>query len=368
MASRGDQERTESPTPRRREEAKRRGQVARSREVPSAMVLLVGSGFLLLAGGALSRSSMALMREMLAGSAQISVTAQEVPSLFMDLLVKCAWLAGPMILLLVLVVVASNVAQFGLINASEALAPKWSRINPVEGLRRIISVQSLMELLKGLLKMGIVAWVLWRSIESEWEVLVSLGNTPAWNIGAEMAQGILRIGIRSGLVLAGLALLDYLYQRWEQERSLRMTKEEVKEEFKQREGDPKVRARIRQRQREMARRRMMAAVPKADVVITNPQHLAVALQYKRERMNAPTVVAKGAGYLAQKIKEVAMAHGVEIVENKPLAQVLYKSVEVGGQIPVELYKAVAEILAHVYRKRRGMPGETPRSQAPESGS
>lgn len=330
------------------------------------MVLVAGTGFLVMFGGGLSRSSMALMEDLVARSGQIPVTPDDIPALFMDLLLRSAWLAGPMVALVVLVVIASNVAQFGLISAPEALAPKWSRINPGEGLRRIFSLQSVMELWKGLLKLGIVAWVLWRSIMAEWEILVSLGSASAWTIGREMAQGILKIGIRSGLVLAGLALLDYLYQRWEHERSLRMTKEEVKEEFKQREGDPKVRARIRQRQREMARRRMMAAVPKADVVITNPEHLAVALQYDRARMAAPTVVAKGAGRLAQKIKEVALAHGVETVENRPLAQVLYRNVEVGGQIPVELYKAVAEILAHVYRKKQGTSRPFSRPQMSEA--
>ncbi len=351
MPPRSDQERTEPPTPRRREEARKRGQVAKSREVSSAAVLLAASGFLILAGGSLSGLAMNTMGGLISRSWEIQITAQTTHQIFMDLLASTALLAGPVLGLLVIIVIASHVAQFGFLNATEALSPKWSRINPVEGFKRVFSLQSVAELIKGLLKMGIVAWVIWRTVMSEWETLASMGSVSAWDMGSELAKGILNIGLRAGMVLAGLAILDFLYQRWEHERSLRMTKDEVKEEYRQREGDPKVRARIRQRQREMARRRMMAAVPKADVVITNPEHLAVALQYQKNTMSAPTVVAKGAGYLAAKIREVAKEHGVEIVENKPLAQALYKMVEVGSQIPAELYRAVAEVLAHVYSKR-----------------
>lgn len=359
MAPRSDEERTEAPTQRRREEARKRGQVAKSREVSSAAVLLAASGFLVLAGGGLSGFAMNTLAMLISKSGDLQVTAQEAHHMFMELLARTGLIAGPILGLLVAVVVVSHVAQFGFLSATEALAPNWSRINPVEGFKRMCSLQALAELLKGLLKMGIVAWVIWRTVMAEWERLASMGGVSAWTMGSEMARGILNIGLRAGMVLAGLALLDFLYQRWEHERSLRMTKDEVKEEYRQREGDPKVKARIRQRQREMARRRMMAAVPKADVVITNPEHLAVALQYQKSNMSAPTVVAKGAGYLAAKIKDVAQKHGVEIVENKPLAQALYKMVEVGSQIPVELYRAVAEILAHVYSKRNPRSQEAP---------
>ncbi len=325
--------------------------MAKSREVSSAAVLLAASGFLVLAGGGLSNLAMNTMAGLISSCGEIQLTAEGTGQVLMELLARTGLIAGPILGVLVMVVIASNVAQFGFLNATEALSPKWSRINPVEGFKRIFSLQALAELLKGLLKMGIVAWVIWETVMSEWETLASMGSVSAWAMGSEMARGILNIALRAGMVLAGLAVLDFLYQRWEHERSLRMTKDEVKEEFRQREGDPKIRARIRQRQREMARRRMMAQVPKADVVITNPEHLAVALQYQKNSMAAPTVVAKGAGYLAEKIKEVAKKHSVEIVENKPLAQALYKMVEVGSQIPVELYRAVAEILAHVYSRK-----------------
>lgn len=351
MAVRGDQEKTEAPTQRRREDARRRGQVARSREVPSAMVLVAGTGLLAVAGPYFSSATMCLFQELLQESGQMKLLAGDATSVFTGLLLRTVLIAGPFIGVVVIVVVASNLAQVGFLTSTDALAPKWSRLNPIEGFRRIFSLQSVVELAKGLLKLGIVAWVLWRSLKGEWEALRAMGAPDGWEASYGLAGGILRIGIRAGMVLAGLALLDYLYQRWEHERSLRMTKEELKEEFRQREGDPKIRARIRQRQREMARRRMMASVPKADVVITNPQHLAVALQYDREKMSAPMVVAKGAGYLAERIKEIARRYSVEVIENKPLAQALYKMVDVGAQIPPELYRAVAEILAYLYRKR-----------------
>lgn len=351
MPTRGDQERTEAPTQKRREEARRKGQVAKSKEVPSAIVLLGGAAFLSLGGGSMLSSSMASFSHFISNSFAIRLTQEELPALFLDLMGRSASIVAPFLGLMMFLVVGSNLAQVGFLSATEALSPNWSRVNPVEGLRRILSLQSMVELIKGLMKLAIVAWVLWLSVMEEWEILQAMGNASPWAVAKEMSEGIIRIGLRAGVVVAGLALLDYLYQRWEHERSLRMSKEELKEEFKQREGDPKVRARIRQRQREMARRRMMAAVPKADVVITNPLHLAIALQYDKAKMSAPVVVAKGAGYLAEKIKEIARKHSVEIVENKPLAQALYKMVDVGSQIPVELYRAVAEVLAYVYRRR-----------------
>lgn len=210
---------------------------------------------------------------------------------------------------------------------------------------------ALVELLKALIKLAIVGAVAWVTVRSEWDEFFPLVGSEPWSVGLHMGRAILKLGGRTGVVLLALAALDYLYQRWEYERGLRMTKEEVKEEFKQQEGDPKVKGRIRQRQREMARRRMIAAVAEADVIITNPQHVAVALHYEQGSMNAPVVVAKGADYLALRIRQEARRHGVPLVENRPLAQALYRGVDVGDQIPVNLYKAVAEVLAYVYRQR-----------------
>jgi flagellar biosynthesis protein FlhB len=358
MPPRSEQERTEPATPRKREDARKQGQVARSRELPSAAVLLGGILVLSLAGGAMAGGLMDLWRDLLSRSGELVVSPESLSQMIAGLTWKFVLLVGPMILALALVVVAVHLAQVGFFLTGEAISPKFSRINPLEGFRRFLSVQSLVELLKALLKLAIVAYVAWRTVAAEWETFLLLSDVSPWTVATHLGQVVLRIGLRTGLVLVALGLLDYLYQRWEHERGLRMTKDEVKEEYKQREGDPKIKAKIRQKQREMARRRMMAAVPKADVVITNPQHLAIALQYDRSRMAAPTVVAKGAGFIAQRIREVARAHGVEMVENRPLAQALYKGVDVGGQIPANLYRAVAEILAHVFRSKNGQRSST----------
>ena len=205
--------------------------------------------------------------------------------------------------------------------------------------------------MKSLLKLAIVTWVAWQTVDAEWQNIFPLAGSTPGKVGTYMTDVIVRIGFRTGAVLLALGVLDYLYQRWEHERSLRMSKEEVKEEYKQREGNPRVRAWMRHKHREMARRRMMADVPKADVVVTNPVHLAVALKYHREEMAAPRVVAKGSGFLAEKIRDLAEENRVPVLRDKPLARALYKSVEVGAEIPVNLYKAVAEILAHVYRMK-----------------
>lgn len=352
MPVRTDQEKTEAPTPRRREDARKAGQVARSRELPSAAVLLGGVGFLSLMGGSMVKVMADIWSVLIWRSGTTNLDDASILPLASWILWKGAMLMGPMILCMALLAAGSQVAQFGLLFSTESLAPKLSRISPLTGLRRLLSLQSLVELAKGLLKLAIVAYVAWRTIAEEWEGLLGLAGASPWVMGSRLGDVILRLGVRTGLLLLGLAILDYLYQWWEHERDLKMTREEVKEEYKQREGDPKVKGRLRQRQREMARSRMMAAVPKADVVIKNPEHLAVALRYDRERMAAPSVVAKGAGYLALRIIEVAARYGVAVIEDRPLARVLHKTVGVGEQIPVNLYKAVAEVLAHVYRERR----------------
>lgn len=352
MSVRTDQEKTEAPTPRRREDARRAGQVAKSRELPSAAILLGGVGFLLVMGGSMVKGMAEIWSALISRSGTTSLDDASIFPLANWILWKAVILAGPMILCMALLAVGSQAVQFGLLFSTESLAPKLSRISPVSGLRRLFSLQSLVELAKGLLKLAIVAYVAWRTIAEEWNNLLGLRGASPWVTGSTLADVILRLGVRTGLLLLGLAILDYLYQWWEHERDLRMTRDEVKEEYKQREGDPKVKGRLRQRQREMARSRMIAAVPKADVVIKNPEHLAVALRYDRERMAAPEVVAKGAGYLALRILEVAARHGVAVIEDRPLARALYKTVSLGEQIPVNLYKAVAEVLAHVYSERR----------------
>jgi flagellar biosynthesis protein FlhB len=226
--------------------------------------------------------------------------------------------------------------------------PKLSKLNPISGMKRLFSTRALVEVAKSILKIAIVGTMAYNMLKKELDVIPSLVFHSVPDILAFMGKGALNLGFYTCLVLIIMATLDLFYQRWQHERDLRMTKQEVKDEHKEKEGDPMVRSRIRAVQREMAMRRMMDAVPDATVVITNPTHLAVVLKFERD-MPAPQVVAKGAGLIAQRIKDVANEHNIPIIEQKPLARALFKSVEIEQYIPGDLYHAVAEILAYVYR-------------------
>jgi flagellar biosynthetic protein FlhB len=254
----------------------------------------------------------------------------------------------PIMLAIVVVAILANCLQVGAVWSVEPLAPKASKIDPLEGAKRIFSKRSFVELAKSLAKIIIVGWAAFSVLDEEIGRLGQLMYQENVQIMRYLGETSFKVMTRSCYIIAILALLDYLYQRWEFEQNIKMTKQEVKEEFKQTEGDPLVKARIRSIQREMARRRMMEEVKKADVIITNPTHISVALRYDVATMTAPKVVAKGAEKLAFRIREVAQAHRVPLVENKGLAQNLYKSVDIGREIPSELYRAVAEVLAYVY--------------------
>ncbi len=343
------QERTEQATPKRREEARQKGHVAKSVEVNSAFVLLAG----VLSMYALSgRWLLNLTREWkryFGALDSVSISPESTPGLILGAVWSLGRFLAPVVGVVLLAGVMANVAQVGFVLSGEPLVPKLERIDPVRGTKRLFSARALVELLKGILKVALVAWIAYGVLQGEKERMMLLVDQSPLQILSFIGSVSFKVATRTALVLLALALADYGYQRWEYERSLRMTKQEVKEELKETEGDPLVKARIRSIQRALARRRMMKQVPESDVVITNPTELAVALKYDPATMAAPTVVAKGARKLAQKIKEIAAAHGVPIVENRPLAQLLYRSVEVGMEIPVEAYQAVAEVLAYVYR-------------------
>ncbi len=343
------QERTEEPTPRRREEARKRGQVAKSREAAAVAVLGAALLTFLLAGSFMLVQLFAALRYFL-GMPFPSLGFPEV-QLYLREALKFGFLTlAPLCLVLLATSILVNVLQTkGILVAWEVISPKAERIHPVEGLKRMFSLSSLVELAKAVIKIAIISLVAYLVVKKHAEKVLSLLGEDLWLVGATVYELSKDLVFKLLIALAVMALLDFLFQRWELERKLRMTREELKEELKQTEGDPLVRARIRQLQREMARRRMMAEVPKADVVITNPEHYAVALKYEMGRMPAPQVVAKGAGALALKIREIAEEHGVPVVEDPPLARLLYSKVEVGDFIPEDLYKAVAEVLAYVWK-------------------
>ncbi|MEW5874070.1 MAG: flagellar biosynthesis protein FlhB [Candidatus Zixiibacteriota bacterium] len=351
MADDSIQEKTESATPHRREEARKKGQVARSAEMNSFAVLFLGTLFLLFAAPSMGRDLAGLMREFLGqvGSAP-SATAEYV-SILTRLGIRVLILLAPLFLMVMAVAVMVNGAQVGFRFAPEALQPKFDRFNIPQGFKRVFSRRSLVELIRDVIKLTIIGTVAWFAVRAEMDGFISLSESDTAAILTFTAWTIFRVGIKIIIALLALSLADFAFQKWDFERSIRMTRHEIKEEFRQQEGSPQMRSRIRQVQRELARMRMAREVPKADVVITNPTTLACALKYDPETMGAPTLVAKGARLLAEKIKEIAREANVPIVENKPLARALYASVEVGSPIPADLYKAAAEVLAYVYRLR-----------------
>ena len=228
------------------------------------------------------------------------------------------------------------------------MQPKLSKMNPVNGFKRIFSTQSLMELVKSILKIGLIAWVAYSTFKDNTDIIYLLFNMPLWQGIAAAGDLAINFGLKVSIIYVLIAALDFAYQKHKFHEDQKMTKQEVKDEYKQAEGDPQVKGKIRATMQEASRRRMMQQLPEADVVITNPTHFAVAVKYDAQIAPAPIVVAKGEDYLAQKIKEKAKEYQIEIVENKPLARMLYHNVELGEQVPQELYQAVAEVLAMVY--------------------
>lgn len=347
-------ERTESATPKRREEARKRGQVARSVEMSTAVVLLGAWGLINLFGGSMAGRLLGFAQALWNSGPTQEWSPEGMRQLLLRTLGTVVLTAGPIALGGMLLGVAANLVQVGLLFTWEPLTPNFGRLNPLEGLKRIFSRRSLIELVKSLTKMGLVGYVTYQTVAGDLQRFPSLMQVGLPAATQFLVGLVSRLLLTIGILMLILAIADYLYQRFEHEVSLRMTKQEVKEEFKNIEGNPEVRAKIRQKQREMARRRMMADVPKADVVVTNPTHFAVALSYAKDAMGAPKVVAKGQGLVALRIRELAKEHGVPVVENKPLARELHRLVEVGQEIPNNLYQAVAELLAFVYQlKKKG---------------
>ena len=344
------QERTEKATSKRREEARRKGQVAQSRELPSVLILMTAMGFFYFAGTWVFWN----MSEVVGGIYQQLDTLRfeaisDVSALAASIFSKVLLILIPFFMAVLIAGLGANIGQIGFEMHSEPMRPKLSKFNPISGLKRLVSLKALVELVKSLLKILIIGLIAIAVVKKEMTKFPALMQQEVGDVLVYIGKVAFEIFFYACLALIILAVLDYVYQRWQYEENLKMTKQEVKDERKQTEGDPKVKGRIRKAQLEMAARRMMAAVPDADVVITNPVHLAVALKFDAEQMVAPTVIAKGAGPVAQKIREVAREHQVPIVEDKPLAQALHKMVEIGEFIPVELYRAVAEVLAYVYR-------------------
>jgi flagellar biosynthetic protein FlhB len=345
------EERTEKATPKKREDVRKKGDVAKSRELPSVAVLLAGIITLSIAGSFTYLQIETLMKRILS----FDLVGDPTPAgvlLFGDkVLYSFLLVMAPLFAAVFITAILSNVAQVGFVVAPEAVKPNLSKLDPVKGMQRLLSNQSLMEFVKSLLKLSIIGAVAYLCIRQEMGTLSRLADMETSGIAAGILAMTFKILMKCLVAMVALVALDYGFQRWDFEKRIRMSKKELKEELKRTEGDPLIKSRIRSIQMQMARKRMMHAVPKADVVITNPTHLAIALKYDGKTMDAPKVVAKGARRMAEKIKELAQKHGIPIVENKALAQNLYSTVEVGHEVPSSVYQAVAEVLAYIYRMK-----------------
>jgi flagellar biosynthetic protein FlhB len=346
------EDRTEQPTQRRREEARKRGQVARSPDLASAVTftvcLYVLRAALSFSGrtiAGLISSSMGYMSSLGA----VDLTEAEAHTLFVNGMGTVLLAAAPVALAAAAAGMGANLAQVGLLTTPQALAPQLSRIDPIAGLGRLFSKQALLEMLKAVAKVAAIGYFAYHALRARAPSMLMMAYMDLGEGLRTAGDAAMYVAGRTVIPLVAIGAADYVIRRRQLERELRMTKQEVKEELKQQEGDPLVRSRIRQRQRQLAMRRMMEDVKLADVVVTNPTHYAVALKYDREKMRAPHVVAKGQRIVAQRIREIAAQAGVPVVENPLVAQALFKSVEVGQEIPPDLYRAVAQILAFVYK-------------------
>jgi len=343
------QEKTEPATPRRRQKAKEKGQVARSTEISSLLILFLGVYILRFVGHPILQKSCSLFKYLWSNTANFNLTSSTMSAYFHQGVVQFLGLFSPLLIGICAIGLISNIIQGGFVFTTTPLTPDIDKINPVTGLKRLFSLKSVERLPLSLLKITIIGYIAYITIKGRLPFIFSLTGRNIGQILISIEGLIFQLVFRCCLALLPLAILDYAFQKWQYEKQLRMTREEVIEEHKQTEGSPLTKTRIRSLRNQIAKRRMMQDVPKADVIITNPTQLAIALKYNKEKMNAPIVLAKGARLIAEKIKEIARKHNIPIVENKWLAQALYKSVEVGEEIPIKFYQAVAEVLAYIYR-------------------
>ena len=345
-------DKTEKATPKKLEDARKEGRVARSSDLINGLMLLLMFFVLRIFGNFMAKGFLESFVKYYNKTADISMEIFDVKQavnlgneIVFDIVIACL----PVLIGSFLVAFVGNVVQIGWKVTTKPLKPKLDRLNPIGGLKRMFSQEKVVELIKSILKVLAIAIVAYNEVKDRWLFILNLYDFEFMQAIVNIFDIVLDVGVKISVLFVIIGIADFGYQKWKHLHDLRMSKQEVKDEMKQSEGDPQVKGRIRQKMREGARRRMMQELPKADVVITNPTHFAVAIKYDKEKAEAPYVLAKGADYVAATIKEAAKEHKIEIVENKPLARMLYYNVEIGEQIPPELYQMVAEVLAYVYR-------------------
>jgi len=351
MAEESDQERTEPASPQRLEKAREEGQVVQSRELATFVVLMTSGATLWLMAGNLGQAMSNIVRGGLQFNPGIARDSSHVMAQLSNQFFEAALALAPFFLLVVVAALASPLLLRGWLFSSKALAPKFNRLNPFSGIKRMFSSQGLIELVKSMAKVGLLggvaAWLIWSNVGSIFSLSLETPSNAIQHMGDIVGKIFLLV---SGTMIFIVAI-DLPYQLWSHYKKLRMTKEELRREAKESEGDPHLKAHIRAQQREVARRRMMSEIPTADVVVTNPTHYAVALKYTEGKMGAPRVVAKGADAVAARIRELAAEHKVPLLEAPPLARALFRHTELGDEIPAKLYAAVAEVLAYVFQLR-----------------
>lgn len=344
-------DKTEKATPKKLDDARKEGRVARSSDLINGFMLLLMFFVLKLFGGIMANLFLDSFVKYYNKASDISMEVFDVRqavNLSNEIVLDIVIASLPVLIGSFVVALVGNIVQVGWKVTGKPLKPKLDRLNPIGGLKRMFSQEKVVELIKSILKVLAIALVAYNEVKDRWKFILNLYDFEFMQAILNIFDIVLDVGIKISLIFVVIGLADFGYQKWKHLHDLRMSKQEVKDEMKQSEGDPQIKGQIRQKMREGARRRMMQDLPKADVVITNPTHFAVAVKYDKETAEAPYVLAKGADYVAANIKEIAKQNNIEIVENKPLARMLYYNVEIGDQIPPELYQMVAEVLAYVY--------------------
>jgi flagellar biosynthetic protein FlhB len=350
MAEEDKESKTEEPTEKKRGDAFEKGRTASSKEVNATIVLFVAACLLYATGGYMRRNMSEMMAVSFSTASEFELTVASIRPLAIHYISLMGVTLAPLGIAIMLAGIISSIAQNGgLILSAEPIMPKFNKLNPIKGFGRFFSRQAAMELFKSLFKIAIVGTTCYQVVKSEWTNIPALADQSIEQILIFVAWVAIKLIMFTLLIMLVMAIADFIFQKHIFEESLKMSKQEVKDERKNTDGNPITKQRIRTAQMNMARKRMMSDVPKAEVVITNPTHLAIAIAYDRGEMEAPIIVAKGAGLIAEKIKAVAKENDIPVVEDKPLARILFKTIDIGRAIPEELYKAIAEILAYVYK-------------------
>lgn len=351
MAEDSGQERTEEATAKRRQDFREKGQVAQSKEVATAALLTMSLLLWVFYARQFWSGLLDIYNSLLRMMAEFQATPLAIMNLAWEMGAVMAKLLWPVFLMTLIVGFFSSFLQVGPLFSTKVFQPDLNKFNPIKGMAKFVSKRSAVELIKSMAKIALIGFVAYKTVANEFETALILPMLDLNQTLIFLAQvAFLVLGKTCGIIIM-LAVIDFAFSRYEMEQKMKMTKQEIKEEFKETEGDPHLKARVRSMQQQMARKRMMAEVPKADVIVTNPTHLSVAISYQRSEMNAPKIIAKGADHIAFRIREIARENKVPIIENKPVARALYKQ-EVGDEIPEEMFTAVAELLAYVYSLKK----------------